>query len=211
MLHDQLTKNLKPGERLVRIIRRDPLAHLGAGLLAGVLLLGDFFLLAFLLQYRAIGLIAFLVVFFAGGVLIARIILEWKLNTLLVTSERIIHVSQRGLFLRTVTEAMHQNVTDVRFSVRGVLQTLIGLGSVEVQTAGEGENLKLEGVRHPQAVQALITSTLRTSKHRAIPLSAQELVQALGRMKEELGDDAFHRAIAAADESKRKDGDSHDG
>lgn len=197
MLHQQLTKNLKEGERLIRIVRRDALAHVGGVVVAAGFILGDFFLLTWLVAHRPLGLLAFVVLLVISLVMIIRVIVEWQLNAMLVTSERIMHVSQRGLFSRTVSEARHENVTDVKFTVYGVAQTLLGLGTVEVQTAGDAENLRLTGVRRPSEVQAMITTTLRQTQRQASPLSAQELVQALGRMKDELGNETFDRAIAA--------------
>lgn len=196
MLQDQLSKNLKEGERLLRLIRRDVLAQLGPALLAALIVLLDFFLIAFFFAHRPWGVLLFFILLLVGVVLAIRVVLEWQLNALLVTDERIICVRQRGLFSRSVSEAVHANVTDVRFAVKGVLPTMLGLGSLEVQTAGEGENLRLDGVRRPAELQAMITTALRTSRHGGVPLSAQELVSALGRLKEEMGDDAFTKAIA---------------
>lgn len=197
MLHEQLSKNLKEGETLIRVIRRDFLAGFGPVGLAVFLVLLDFFLLAWFVRHGPWGIAGFMVLLITALLIGIRSLVEWRLNALLLTSERIIHVFQKGFFTRTVSETTFDQVTDVRFSVKGPLQTAFDLGAVEVQTAGEGENLRLAGVRHPPQVQAFITDLLRRSRQvQTGPLSAQELVAALTRVKHELGRDAFHTLLS---------------
>lgn len=197
MLYEQLTKNLKKGESLVRVVQRDVISCLSPFLLAAFLILVDFFLLTFYVRRGPWGILAFCVVLLAGGIVGFRAVFEWKMNAFLLTNERIIHVFQRGLLTRTVSETTYDKVTDVRCSTKGLFQTSFGLGAVEVQTAGEGENLRIEGVRHPAQVQAFITDLLHEHRQsHATPLSAQELVAALTKMKSELGHGAFRDIIS---------------
>ncbi|MBI4426648.1 MAG: PH domain-containing protein [Candidatus Kerfeldbacteria bacterium] len=197
MLHDQLSKNLKEGETLVKLVRRDLLASLPALIVAAFVVLVDFFLLAFLVRHGTWGLTVFVAGLVAALVIGLRTLVEWRLNALLITNERIMHVHQRGFFNRMVAETTYDRVTDVRSTVKGVLQTALNLGAVEVQTAGEGENLRLTGVRHPPQIQALLTNILRAAKQdTAAPLTAQELVAALTKVKHELGPAAFNDIIS---------------
>ncbi len=209
MLHQQLSKNLKSGETLIRIIRRDLLASFGPVSLAILLVLLDFFLLAWFVRHGPWGVFGFLVLLIMALLIGIRSLVEWRLNALLLTSERIIHVFQKGFFTRTVSETIFEQVTDVRFSVKGPFQTVFNLGAVEVQTAGQGENLRLEGVRQPPQVQAFITDLLRRSRQTQTgPLSAQELVAALTRVKHELGQDVFHELLSkvSSKDDDRKSG-----
>ncbi|MFH0828665.1 MAG: PH domain-containing protein [Candidatus Kerfeldbacteria bacterium] len=205
MLHDQLTKNLKEGETLVQIVRRDFLAELRPVALAVFLVLLDFFFLTYLVHKGPWGIGVFCVVLVVAFVIGLRALIEWQLNALLITNERIIHVLQRGYFTRMLAETTYGKVTDVRSTVKGALQTLFGLGSVEVLTAGEGSNLKIEGVRNPSQVQALLTNILRTSHEQRVgPLTAQELVAALTRAKQELGSEAFGELLTRIGDSDGK-------
>jgi membrane protein YdbS with pleckstrin-like domain len=197
MLHDQLSKQLKEGETLVKLVRRDVLASLPAFTATALLILVDFFLLAWLVRHGSWGVAGFIGLLLVALVVGLRTLVEWQLNSLLITNERIIHVHQRGFFTRMVTETTYDKVTDVRSIVTGPLQTALNLGTVEVQTAGEGENLRLVGVRRPPEVQALLTNILRTTKQdNATPLTAQELVDALTKAKEQLGSAAFNDVIS---------------
>lgn len=196
MLHEQLSKNLKEGETLVKMVRRDILASIGPLSLAVLLVLADFFLLTFFVHRGPWGILGFTVVLFVGVVVGVRALVEWQLNALLVTNERVVHVFQKGFFNRMVAETTYDKVTDVRSTIKGMAQTILGIGSIEVQTAGEGENLRIDGVRQPAQVQALLTNILRSSHAETdIPLSAQELVAALTKAKNELGTKGFNEVL----------------
>lgn len=196
MLYEQLTKNLKEGETLIRIVRRDFLAGVRPFLFSMVLILADFFFLTVLIKWGTWGIAGFFVALTIGFIVGIRAFVEWQLNALLITSERIIHVLQKGFFTRMLAETTYGKVTDVRSTIKGVRQTMFGLGSLEVQTAGEGTNLTIDGVRNPAEVQALLTNILRTAhdQHNT-PLSAQELVAALTRAKKDLGASAFSELL----------------
>lgn len=203
MLHEQFTKNLKEGETVVKVVRRDLLAGLPSFAVSAVMVLADFFLLTWFIRGGNWGITGFIILLVAGLVIGLRTYVEWLLNALLITNERVMHVHQRGFFTRTVSETTYDKVTDVRSEVRGFLQTAFNLGSIEVQTAGDGENLRLNGVRHPSQIQTVLTNILRTAKQdRSASLSAQELIAALTKAKQELGAKAFNELIGRAD---RKD------
>lgn len=203
VLHQQLSKQLKPGETLAKLVRRHVLASLPSLTATGLLVVLDFFLLAWLVRQGPWGVAAFAGLLLVALVVGLRTLVEWQLNALLITSERIIHVHQHGFFTRIVTETTYDKVTDVRSVVAGPLQTALSLGAVEVQTAGEGENMRLAGVRRPSEVQALLTNILRTAKQdSAAPLTAQELVDALTKAKRQLGSETFNQVVSRV---KRQD------
>lgn len=207
MLHEQFTRNLKEGESVVKMVRRDLLVGLPSFLAAAGLVLADFFLLTWFIRNGRWGISGFVIVLVVGLVIGLRSYVEWRLNALLITNERVLHIHQRGFFTRTVSETTYDKVTDVRSEVRGFLQTALSLGAVEVQTAGEGENLRLEGVRQPSQVQTLLTNILRSAKQdQHASLSAQELVAALTKAKQELGAKAFNELIGRADVRDDREG-----
>ncbi len=196
MLYEQLTKNLKEGETLIRAVRRDALAQIRPLGFTVLLIVLDFFFLTLLIKQGTWGIVVFILVGVVAVVVGLRALVEWQLNALLITNERVVHVYQKGFFTRMVAEATYDRITDVRSTVKGVHQTMFGLGSIEVQTAGEGTNLTIDGVRHPSQIQALLTSIVRTSHGQDhTPLTAQELVEALTKAKKGLGAGAFNELL----------------
>ncbi|MBI4092447.1 MAG: PH domain-containing protein [Candidatus Kerfeldbacteria bacterium] len=211
MLHQQLSKNLKEGETLVRLVRRDLLASAGSLVGSGGMILLDFFLLTWWLKHGYWGLLGFGLLFGSGALFGLRALVEWRLNAFLLTNQRVIQVWQRGFFTRSVSATTYEQVTDVRFNVKGPVQTIFGLGAVEVQTAGEGENLRLAGVRHPAQLQAFITDVLHaTRQDRGKSLTAVELVSALTKMKKDLGPQKFNELLSRVEPAARGKVDNSD-
>lgn len=205
MLLQKFSKNLKEGEVLARTIRRDLLAGIRSLLVASLLALLDFFLLTFFLRNGGWGVLAFFLMLVAVAILAIRTFVEWQLNAFLVTNQRIIHVFQKGLFTRMVSALPYENITDVRSTVKGPLQTALGLGTIEILSTGGAEPMRLEGVRNPNSVQTYLIDLLHFSKNAATPsLSTEELVAALGKAKQELGDAAFQEILGKAKQARNK-------
>ncbi|MBC7471757.1 MAG: PH domain-containing protein [candidate division SR1 bacterium] len=61
---------------------------------------------------------------------------NYYLSLQIVTSERIIDIDQRGLFLREVSELPIDNIEDVSYNQNGFWGTIFNYGDVIVQTAG---------------------------------------------------------------------------
>lgn len=65
--------------------------------------------------------------------------MDYYLDMWIVTEKRIIDVDQRGLFSREVSEIPMASVQDVTVEVHGIIQTMLGFGTIRIQTAGERE------------------------------------------------------------------------
>ncbi len=89
--------------------------------------------------------------------------LNWYANVYIVSNKKIIDVDFFGILHVSVTQAPITNVEDVTYSVSGVVETMLDFGRVEVQTAGEKENIDFEYVPKPAHVQDVIAdlATLR--------------------------------------------------
>lgn len=65
--------------------------------------------------------------------------MDYYLDLWIVTEKRIIDVEQYGLFSREVAEIPMASVQDVTMEVHGVIQTVLGFGTIRIQTPGERE------------------------------------------------------------------------
>lgn len=164
-----LTKHLKNEEELLRVVRRT-LAVIAPSLVgSSLLVLADFFLLAWWLQYRAWGLAGFAAVLVIAAWWAGRAVYLWTMNVFIVTTKRIIDIDQRGLFQRTVAEAPYDKIQDVRYTVKGLWATVFSFGTIIVQTANSSSNLELNGVKHPVELQTLITDAQQRWRPMAEP------------------------------------------
>lgn len=193
---DYLSKHLQPGETVVTIVRRIAWTMVPGLLGTGSLIIVNFFLLAWWFQWRGWGGLGFSLVLLLAGWWAVRTIYVWRLNLLVITSQRIIDVDQRGFFQRAVAEAPYQKIQDVRYTVRGLWQTMFHFGSVIIQTAGSATNLELTGIADPVGLQRLIADIQqRAGPARDDDLSAPELLEVLNRLKAEIGEDRLRSII----------------
>ena len=81
---------------------------------------------------------------------------RWWNDVYLLTNQRLIDVDQKKLFHRVVAEAPLENVQDVSFETRGVVQTIFNYGTVFVKTASVTTEIAMEGVTDPQSVQQAV-------------------------------------------------------
>lgn len=159
MLQDYLTRNIKDGETVLRIVRRYPLGFVFRIGVFGLIVLVDFFLLTFFLQHGAWGLAGFFLVLLVCGFFIVRAWYTWSLNVLIVTDQRVIDIDQRGFFSRTVSETTYRKIQDISYSVSGLLPTLFHYGTLSIQTAGTQSKIELDQIHHPELLQDLLTNT----------------------------------------------------
>ncbi|NBV77312.1 hypothetical protein EBR66_04075 [bacterium] len=83
--------------------------------------------------------------------------MDYYLDTITVTSERIHRIEQEGFFDRRTISWHLNSVLDVTVHVSGVVETILGFGTVTIETAGEGTgDESFKGIPHPQAVRAKI-------------------------------------------------------
>ena len=82
-----------------------------------------------------------------------RLLIIWRLNTYVVTNQRLLHYAQKGLFDQTVTETPHERVLNVSYKTEGMISTLIGYGDVIVQVVGLMEPIILKNIDTPMAIK----------------------------------------------------------
>lgn len=195
-IHDYLTKQLQPSEELVRVVRRHALTIVPSVGLGGLLMMTDFFLVAWWFQHRSWGGIGFVTVFVIGIFVIIRGLYGWRHNVLAITTRRVIDIDQHGFFERNVAETTFDKIQDVRYTIRGLWPTIFRFGTIIIQTAGSTTNLELESVQHPFELQQLIIDLQRQSHGQGTTdVSAQEFLQLIDRLRDELGEDGVQRLL----------------
>ncbi len=200
------SKQLKPGEEIIRIVRSYPLTLVPVVGGAAFLLLLDFFLLAWWAAHKGWGMIAFGIIAIIALFIGVRRWYVWSMNVFVVTNQRIIDIDQRGFFSRNVAEASYDKIQDVRYSVRGMWQTILSLGAIEVQTAGSTTNLELRGIKRPVELQQLITDSQRQAgvvMPPPVPVVSAPALDQLTQLRKQLGTDTVERLLRETDEHGR--------
>jgi hypothetical protein len=125
---------------------------------------------------------------------------NYYLSLQIVTSERIIDIDQKGLFLREVNELPIDNIEDVTYKQNGFWGTIFNYGDVIVQTAGSapaynpestGENEKgtngfvFNNVPNPSEISNTISQLRQKNKELHMRdnayINAQAIKEHLGR------------------------------
>jgi uncharacterized membrane protein YdbT with pleckstrin-like domain len=83
-------------------------------------------------------------------------ITKFFLTSWVITSHRIVDITQQGFFNRKVSSFLLVRVQDVTTDVHGLLSTLIGFGDIHVETAGSVERFYMRNVRSPEYLRDLI-------------------------------------------------------
>jgi membrane protein YdbS with pleckstrin-like domain len=84
------------------------------------------------------------------------IIWIWHHNKIILTNENIIDIEQIGLFRKNIANLSLANIQDISIRVEGPIQTMLGYGTVLIQTAGEQENFNLDNIANPYTVEQVI-------------------------------------------------------
>ncbi|MFZ2484476.1 MAG: PH domain-containing protein [Minisyncoccia bacterium] len=91
----------------------------------------------------------------------------YTLNTVIITSKRIVENDQHGLFNRQVSELYNHRIQDVTTHTRGVLETMLDFGNVIVQTAASERQFCFAQVPKPDKVKEVIMQ-ITASRHSGV-------------------------------------------
>ena len=161
-----------PGEDVVLLFRKHPvvmrkgLIIASVGLLVGplltTLLTTDFGIKLFhLTEPPTMGF------FFGslfGSMLLSAVLffpswMSWYFSIYLLTTQRFVQIKQNGFFHKNVVDIGLDNISMVNYEVSGIQETLLGFGTIVMQTyVGE---LVMHEVHHPAKLQVEISSELR--------------------------------------------------
>jgi uncharacterized membrane protein YdbT with pleckstrin-like domain len=76
----------------------------------------------------------------------------YKTNELIITNENLIQILQHSLFDRKVSQLNLAKVQDVTVDQEGVIATMLGYGTVMIETAGEATNYNFRLTPNPNVV-----------------------------------------------------------
>jgi len=85
--------------------------------------------------------------------------IAWYYSVFIVTDQRLIQITQKGLFHRAVVDIGLNQIQMVNYEIAGLQETLLGFGTIMVQTyMGD---LVIHDVHHPAKIQKKMLHILR--------------------------------------------------
>lgn len=112
-----------------------------------------------------------------GLILLLPTWIGWYYSVFIVTTQRLIQITQKGLFHRSVVDMGLNQIQMVNYEISGLQETLLGFGTIMMQTfVGD---LIIHDVHHPAKIQHRLLEILReqgivTLPH---PLMTQEMAE----------------------------------
>jgi hypothetical protein len=85
--------------------------------------------------------------------------ISWYYSVFIVTDQRLIQITQKGFWSRSVVDIGLPQIQMVNYEVAGLQETLLGFGTIMMQTfVGD---LIIHDVHHPEKIQKRMISILR--------------------------------------------------
>lgn len=97
--------------------------------------------------------------FVTGGLIFFPFWIGWFYSIFIVTDQRLVQITQKGLFNRSVVDLNLSQIQMVNYQVAGLQETVLGYGTIMMQTyVGD---LVIHDVHHPAKIQKKLLSILR--------------------------------------------------
>lgn len=94
-----------------------------------------------------------------GSLLIMPAWISWYFSIFILTSQRFVQITQKGLFHTSFADISLPHIQQVNYEIAGLQETLLGFGTIVMQTyIGE---LIIHDVPHPAKIQRKIVQILR--------------------------------------------------
>ena len=85
--------------------------------------------------------------------------ITWFFSVFIITNQRLIQITQKGLFHKSVIDMRLNQIQMVNYEIAGFQQTLLGFGTIMMQTyVGD---LVIHDVHHPASIQKKVLDILR--------------------------------------------------
>lgn len=103
---------------------------------------------------------------FLASVVLAAVLffpswMSWHFSVFVVTNQRFIQITQKGMFHRSVVDMSLQQIQMINYEVAGLEETLLGFGTIMMQTfVGD---LVIHYIHHPAKIQKKLLEILRAN------------------------------------------------
>jgi len=97
--------------------------------------------------------------FFAAFLLFLPFWIGWHFSVYIVTDQRLIQITQKGLFHRSMVALGLSQIQMINYEIAGMQETLLGYGTIMVQTYVG--SLTIHEVHHPAEIQKDLLEILR--------------------------------------------------
>ena len=133
-------------------------------------------------------------------------------NCLVITTQRLIDFSQNKAFERSVKETDFDNIAEVSYKFKGLLQNLSRAADLEIKlaTSPEGPHLIVRHISSPEKVQNLILDLKKLAEEESRVKIQQGQIQqtyqeTLAKIKKDIGPDGLERLVKSLDQKENNE------
>ena len=181
--------SLRPEEAMIGVIHHHPVTYLKQIVITVALILVSFFLMFYLVSLGAFGVALFVALLFTGVIYGAREFFIWYANVLVITNQRLIDIDRSGFLSKTVSEVPYEKILDISYTVKGLSQTIFGLGTMRISASGA--KLTIKNVANIVQLNQIIADLIREQTGKTIEVKKVKISEP--KVKEEIAKDFLNQ------------------
>ncbi|MBI4993100.1 MAG: PH domain-containing protein [Candidatus Magasanikbacteria bacterium] len=144
---------LKDREKIITVVSRYGPTFFWSWILIFVLFVTPFFFMFWLFNHGWWGQVLFFLPVAIGIFVFIRTIFIWKKNVLIITTDRIVDIDQRGFFDKEVSDVPYSQIEDVSGRIKGFFGTIFRYGSLQIQTGNGKVQIVIDKIKQPVYLQ----------------------------------------------------------
>jgi hypothetical protein len=157
------SRHLDDEEKIVRVVHKHWLTGFKVLFWPTLLFVGNWSILYFSPTTYMVYVVA------AAGLFVLiwwiRNFMDYYLDAWLITTKGIIDLQWHGWFHRSSSRVLYSDIQGVSYEVSGILGTLLGYGSMEVEKISTGTTIDMQYVKKPRRIEAVILESMETYLH----------------------------------------------
>ncbi len=150
-----LEKKIKLGEKekISHVIHRYWLTYFWSWFGIAILFATPFFFMFWLFQHGQWGQMLFVVPIVLAVIWLIHTLYIWQKNALVITTDRIIDIEQRGIFEKVISDISLEDIEDVAGKIKGFWGTMFRYGNTMIEASEGRIKIVAEKVKYPEDLQ----------------------------------------------------------
>ncbi len=95
-----------------------------------------------------------------------RSFFDYFLDAWIITNEGVIDVDWHGFFHRESSRILYSDIQGVSYEIKGIIPTLLRVGTIEVEKISTGGKITLEHVLRPKRIETVILRNMEAYLHK---------------------------------------------
>ncbi len=179
MLHLEDTVHLDQHETVVSVFRSHPF-RMVSRVVPLIFILMVLFLFVFpLFSFGMVGISLFVFLLFVGVLFLCRNIFNWLGTYCVLTDTRLLCIQRTGFFKKQVQEIVLENITELSYATKGMMQTIFHFGNVRLALRTTRGEFIIPEISKPQMVLDLLSRQASAVRKRSISQAPQKDVSSI--------------------------------